>query len=641
MIEIKKADLTTLSFLLKLEKEAFKTERRFNESQIKRSLAGKRQIVYIIIFNNEKVGSVTIFNYQRMIRIYSIAILKAFQKHGFGKELINFVIKKAKQEQKECLTLEVDLKEPRLINWYESFGFKTVKIMPNYYSSGEAALKMELRLQERYKKVKNIIVIDNYQSWLTKLTNVEIVWAENFINSTTYKSEEYRIINLVSSYHYQSLGYYVSLLASARNQRAFPNVVTIEDVLDESIIASLSEDFSELMNKTFKEVESDDFKLTVLWGNALLKKYQMLAKALYKIFAAPFLNFYFVKNKNWSLKRVSLKEENIIVDDDFIMSANEFLKQKRFSNSKFKNYQYDLAILIDENDLSPPSDQVALANFKYAAEKRGFYCEFISKEDYHRLNQFDALFIRATTNVNDYTYQFSRLAYSEGLVVIDDPWSILKCANKLFLHESIEKHHLLTPLTLLVTKKTDLNTIITRLSFPFILKQPDSAASRGVFKINDEKELKRKLDELFLTSEIILAQQYLKTAFDWRVGVLNNKPLYVCKYFMAKDHWQIYHWEENYNKFVVGEVETYLVDEVPKKIIKAALQAAAIIGDGFYGVDLKERDDKIYLIEINDNPSIDSGWEDKLLKNELYKTIIDYFYEKIIITRNLKKRKTH
>ena len=80
---------------------------------------------------------------------------------------------------------------------------------------------------------------------------------------------------------------------------------------------------------------------------------------------------------------------------------------------------------------------------------------------------------------------------------------------------------------------------------------------------------------------------------------------------------------------------------MPKKIIKAALQAAAIIGDGFYGVDLKERDDKIYLIEINDNPSIDSGWEDKLLKNELYKTIIDYFYEKIIITRNLKKRKTH
>ena len=88
MIEIKKADLTTLSFLLKLEKEAFKTERRFNESQIKRSLAGKRQIVYIIIFNNEKVGSVTIFNYQRMIRIYSIAILKAFKSTALEKNLL-------------------------------------------------------------------------------------------------------------------------------------------------------------------------------------------------------------------------------------------------------------------------------------------------------------------------------------------------------------------------------------------------------------------------------------------------------------------------------------------------------------------------------------------------------------------------
>ena len=31
----------------------------------------------------------------------------------------------------------------------------------------------------------------------------------------------------------------------------------------------------------------------------------------------------------------------------------------------------------------------------------------------------------------------------------------------------------------------------------------------------------------------------MPTQFDWRVGVLNRQPLYVCQYFMSKNHWQI------------------------------------------------------------------------------------------------------
>ena len=29
------------------------------------------------------------------------------------------------------------------------------------------------------------------------------------------------------------------------------------------------------------------------------------------------------------------------------------------------------------------------------------------------------------------------------------------------------------------------------------------------------------------------AQEYLATDFDWRVGVLDRRPLFACKYFMA------------------------------------------------------------------------------------------------------------
>lgn len=52
-----------------------------------------------------------------------------------------------------------------------------------------------------------------------------------------------------------------------------------------------------------------------------------------------------------------------------------------------------------------------------------------------------------------------------------------------------------------------------------------------------------------------------------------------------------------------------------------------------YGVDIKEKDDKVYIIEINDNPSIDAGFEDRLLGDELYNTIMQYFKTKLDISK--------
>ena len=31
----------------------------------------------------------------------------------------------------------------------------------------------------------------------------------------------------------------------------------------------------------------------------------------------------------------------------------------------------------------------------------------------------------------------------------------------------------------------------------------------------------------------------MPTDFDWRIGVLEGKALYACRYFMARKHWQI------------------------------------------------------------------------------------------------------
>ena len=53
------------------------------------------------------------------------------------------------------------------------------------------------------------------------------------------------------------------------------------------------------------------------------------------------------------------------------------------------------------------------------------------------------------------------------------------------------------------------------------------------------------------------------------------------------------------------------------------------IGDSLYGVDVKEKDGKGYVIEVNDNPNIDRGVEDKYLGDELYRLIMGEFLRRI------------
>ena len=57
--------------------------------------------------------------------------------------------------------------------------------------------------------------------------------------------------------------------------------------------------------------------------------------------------------------------------------------------------------------------------------------------------------------------------------------------------------------------------------------------------------------------------------------------------------------------------------------------AANLIGDGLYGVDVKESDGKFYVIEVNDNPNINAGCEDAVLKEELYRRMVSIFVKRI------------
>ncbi|MDT1852802.1 ATP-grasp domain-containing protein, partial [Acinetobacter baumannii] len=87
-----------------------------------------------------------------------------------------------------------------------------------------------------------------------------------------------------------------------------------------------------------------------------------------------------------------------------------------------------------------PSNPGALARFAAAGRELGVEVAPIGRQDYARLAEFDALFIRETTAINPHTYLFAKKAESEGLVVIDDPSSILRCTNKVYLADLLRLH---------------------------------------------------------------------------------------------------------------------------------------------------------------------------------------------------------
>jgi glutathione synthase/RimK-type ligase-like ATP-grasp enzyme len=116
----------------------------------------------------------------------------------------------------------------------------------------------------------------------------------------------------------------------------------------------------------------------------------------------------------------------------------------------------------------------------------------------------------------------------------------------------------------------------------------------------------------------------MPTQFDWRVGVLGGEPLFACQYKMARGHWQIAKQEKD-GGLSFGGVSTIAVEDAPKAVIEAAVKAARLIGDGLYGIDLKENDRGVFVIEVNDNPNLDHDDEGEVLKDELWRRIIKWF----------------
>ena len=476
-----------------------------------------------------------------------------------------------------------------------------------------------------------LFVVSQQQDWPCDIPGVTVIPAQTYLMDPAYgDSSSTKVFNLCSTYRYQSEGYYVSLLAEARGHQPVPDVQAMKDLQDDDLVQDITEKLGNLIDCSFARAADEVVDLDIYFGRDAEQRHPHLSEQLFKLLRTPVLHVRFERaNERWHLCSVypgNVRDIPVHHHDFAAQAAIAHLKEQKIRTSTPSARKPSLAILHDPHRAEFPSNPEAMQKFRDAAEVLGMTAECITSRDAHRLTDFDALFIRDTTNVDHYTYQLSRQAADAGMVVIDDPDSILRCNNKIYLNELLNRHHIPTPKTMVV-HKGNVDQIVSTLGLPCILKQPDGAFSLGVVKIEAEETLLEKVNELLRQSELILAQEYLPTEFDWRIGVLDQRPLFVCKYYMAPGHWQIIKHEQQ--RMSEGRTEALSVGEAPDDVVRIAVQAANLIGDGFYGVDLKQVGSQYYVIEINDNPNVDAGNEDAVLSDALYREVMGVFRKRI------------
>lgn len=478
--------------------------------------------------------------------------------------------------------------------------------------------------------MSTLIVVDDPAEWPLTTEGISVVAARTYLTDPEHgEDHSARVINLCNSYRYQTTGYYVSLLAEARGHKPLPRAGTIEDLQSPNLVRILTDELAELIDQSLAPLKTDRFELSVYFGRNIAQRYTVLAKQLFSLLQAPLLRAEFERERgHWRTRTIRLIGAGEIPGDhrEFALDAVERYVGGR-TRSRTMRPRYDLAILHNPQGRDLPSNPLALEKFAHAAEALGMRPEFITPGDFGRLPEFDALFIRDTTFVHHYTYRFARRAMAEGMVVIDDPESILKCNNKVYLAELLARHNLPAPRTVMV-HRGNIDQIVPRLALPCVLKQPDSSFSVGVNKVETEDELRGTVTEMLSKSDLIVAQEWMPTDFDWRVGVLDGRAIFVCKYYMAAGHWQIIN-HDNPGGRSEGAVEALAVGEAPEEVVSIALQAANHIGTGFYGIDIKQVGNRYCIVEINDNPNVDAGNEDGVLKDALYREVMGVFVRRL------------
>lgn len=495
------------------------------------------------------------------------------------------------------------------------------------------------------------IVVDRLSDWGAYYPTEQLITVDDYLHSEPDGLARAQVINLCESYRYMSEGYYCSLLAEARGHKAFPTIKTIND-LNTRAACTLD---PELL-RFDAPADQSELRLRIFFGLCDPAHLTRLARSLFEQFPCPMLEVRLKRSNSrngpgrpdsdapeWrvtSIKTLPLTGLAESEQELFAQGLNDFSRKIWRKRRGRKKYSYEMAILVNRDERTPPSNARALKQFVRTGRKMGMDVDFISRRDYIRLAEYDALFIRETTSIANHTYRFAKRAEAEGMPVIDDPDSIIRCTNKVYLDRLLAAHNVDAPQSVTISRDRpeQIEQAIATLGLPLVLKIPDGSFSLGISRVETAEALRDACAEKFKRSNLLLAQEFLPTDYDWRIGLLNHQPLFACRYYMSCGHWQIYQHHAD-GRIGSGDSDCVPLDEVPRAVLRAAKRAARLIGDGLYGVDIKQQGSRVCVIEVNDNPNIDAGVEDLADGAEVYEKVMQELLRRIETRHSSRSRR--
>ena len=354
-----------------------------------------------------------------------------------------------------------------------------------------------------------------------------------------FRGQRPKIINLSDSYAYQSRGYYASLLAGSRGHRVIPTVETMIDLSERKLYENALPELEWRLTSAARNSAAPSppgRRSSSAWARQRPGTVSPSfcstgsARRLWKWRSGT------AANGRRSSRIGFLPLARMTPDEKpRFLAALDSLYRREWRDSKARTpARYSFATLVDPREELPPSEIGSLRHWSRIAAKMGVEVEPITRRDLARLANYDALFIRETTAISNHTYRFARRAEQEGMPVIDDPLSMIRCTNKVYLNELMAFNKMPVPPTVMIAGPADLRLAADTLGFPLVLKIPDSSFSRGVRKASNFDELKALCDQWMEESDLLIAQKFIPTEYDWRVGVLGGQPLFAVQYLMAK-----------------------------------------------------------------------------------------------------------
>jgi len=487
------------------------------------------------------------------------------------------------------------------------------------------------------------------------------------------------VVNLCRSCNYASSGYYVSLLADARGQRALPSIETNSGLaepyaryraLQEAGVPTIDAAEMTIRRRSAGEpaiadeasgAHCDEFpiplicpaeneqcrpaqsgeciELVVILGATLDPEHGRLAREVFRVWPVPLLRLQLVREHDgWKVTQIAPHTIDRLGEAESMLLREQLTdatRRREWSRATPREVRATIAVLVDPGNPFSPSTPETIERLERVAARRDVHIARIGLNDLRKLPEYDALFVRAHTSVTRPAFQFAIRAEALNMPVIDDTQSTVRCTNKVFINELLRRENIPTPETRVLTARTSWEHI-TELGLPFVLKLPDGDFSAAVHRIETEEEYNARALQMFLQSPLLIAQKWLPSEFDWRIGVLDGKLLFAARYYMARGHWQIRSVEHGTEQY--GRVEAVARAAVPEQVVQVALAAAKLVGSGFYGVDLKEGPDGPVVIEINDNPNLDLGYEDAADGDVIYEDLIEYFVRRVEEANNAEPR---